>query len=102
MNEPLDARLDLDERAEVHETRNRAAHAVAGFVFFRSSVPRMGLQFLHADCDAVLVGIHVDDAAFDPRTGRRRVRRLVYAMTANLSDVQRRFCAADIYEGAVI
>src|SRR5271169_2050749 len=102
MYQAFDARLDFDKCAEIHEPGNRTSHPLACFVFFRDGIPRMRLKLLHADRDATLVRIDLDDPGFDLLTGGKHVRWLVHTMPGNFADVKQRVCASDIDEGAVI
>src|SRR5271169_5115292 len=85
MYQAFDARLDFDKCAEIHEPGNRTAHPLACFVFFRDGIPRMRLKLLHADRDATLVRIDLDDPGFDLLTGGKHVRWLVHTMPGNFS-----------------
>ncbi len=74
MNQAFDAGLEFHKRAEIGEPGNGAAHALARLVFFGDGVPRMRLQLLHADRNALLVRVDLDDLGFD-LLARRKARR---------------------------
>ena len=102
MNQTLDARLEFDKRAEIREARDGAVHAFAGLIFFGDRVPRMRLKLLHADRNALLVRVDLDDHGFDLLARGKHVRRLVDATPRNFADMQQGIHAADIDERAVI
>src|SRR5580700_7130223 len=104
MNQALDAGLEFDERAEFHQARDRAAHAIAGDELLRHRIPGMRLQLLQADGNAALVGIsrELEDLYFDLLSYREHIRRLVDAAPGDVAHMQQSGAAAQIDESAVI
>src|SRR4029079_15945349 len=65
VNETVDARLDLDERAEAREVANLAGDARADRVAERQHHPRILFGLLHAERDLLLVRIDLEHDGFD-------------------------------------
>ena len=102
MNQAFDARLDLDKRAEIHESRDGAAHSLARGVFSGNGIPRMRLHLLHADGNAMLIGIDLDDLRLNLLAHGEHVRRFVNAMPGNFADVKQRVRSADLDKRPVV
>src|SRR5208282_917539 len=102
MNQTFNAGLDFDERAKVHQPGNSAAYPFACLVFFGHGVPRMRLQLLHADGNAMFVGVDLDDHGLNLLAHGEHVRRFVDTLPGNFADVQQRIGATDIDKRAVI
>ena len=65
VNQAVDARLDLHERAERGEVANLARDARAHGVLHRQHHPRILLGLLHPEGDLLLLGIDLEDDRFD-------------------------------------
>src|SRR6478752_7103199 len=102
MDQALNSGLKLHKRAEIRQARYRAAHALAGLVLFRGGVPGMRQKLLHAERDAALFRIDLEDARFNFLSDGKNVRGLADAAPGDFRDVQQAVDAADIDERAVI
>ena len=65
VNQAVDARLDLDERAEAREVADLAVDARADRVLERQHHPRILLRLLHAERDLLLVRIDLEHHRLD-------------------------------------
>ena len=77
---------------------NLRAHRVLGF----HAVPRVGLQLLHAERDALGVGVDLDDLHLDRVAHRQHLARVDDALPAHVGDVQQAVDAAQVHERAVV
>ncbi len=102
VDQAFNAGLKLHERAKIHEPRDGAAHALAGFVLFRGCIPWMRQKLLHAERDAPLVGINFEHANFNFLADRKHISGLVDAAPGDVRNMQQAVNAADIHERAVI
>ena len=62
---PFHARLQLNERAVVGDVGDRALEACADRILGLDAGPRIGLQLLHAEADALRLGIDAHDLHLD-------------------------------------
>ena len=65
MNEPIDARLDLDERTEAREIAHFSVDSRADGVLEREHHPGILLRLLHAEGNLFFVRIDLEDDRFD-------------------------------------
>src|SRR4051812_41571520 len=94
VNETVDARLDLDERAEAREVPNLAVDARANRVLERQHHPRILLRLLHAGRDLLFVRIDVEHDGFDRLADAHELRRMTnVARPAHFADVHQPFDA---------
>src|SRR6185312_14514602 len=102
VHQALDAGLQLHEGAVVGDVGDAAgelgAHRVLGF----HAVPRVGLELLHAERDALGVGVDLDDLHLDRVAHREHLARVVDALPAHVGDVQQAVDAAEINKRAVV
>src|SRR5215813_1373829 len=61
VNQSFDSGLEFHEGSKVHHTRDDTTHTVADFVLARHGLPRMRLELLRAERNAVLPRIDLDD-----------------------------------------
>src|SRR5215510_1409315 len=88
MNQPIDARLDFDERAEAGEVADLAGDARADRVLERQHHPRILLCLFHAERDLLLVRIDLEDDGFDRLADRDELRGVAdVSCPAHLADV---------------
>ena len=102
MDQALDAGLQLDEGAVVGDVGDAAVEARAGRVFELDAFPGIGLELLHAERDALRLGIEADDLHLDGLADMQRFGRMVDAPPGDVGDMQQAIDAAEIDEGAVI
>ena len=102
MNHAFDARLQFDKRAKIGDPRHLAAHAFAGDVLPCDGVPRMRLQLLHAQRNALSCRLDLQHLRVNLLSHRQHVGRLVDASPGDIADVQQTIDSADIDERAVV
>ena len=102
VHEALDAGLDLDERAVVGDVGDLAEEARARRVAARQADPRVLAQLLHAERDAVLLLVELEDLRRDFVADRQHFRRMLDAAPREIGDVQQAVDAAEVDERAVI
>src|SRR6185437_16356211 len=104
VNQAVDPRFDLDERAEAREVANLAVDARADRVAERQHHPRILLRLLHAERDFFLVRIDLEHDRLDRLADRHQLARMAdVACPAHLADVHQAFNAGlQFYEGTVV
>ena len=102
MDEALDARLELDERAVVGDVGDAALELLADAVAGLDVRPRIFLQLLHAERDAVRLVVDLDDAHLDRLADRQHFARMVDAPPGDVGHVQEAVDAAEIDERAIV
>ena len=80
----------------------RPLKRAADRIFELDALPRIGLELLHAERDALRLGIEADDLHLDGLADMERLGRMVDAAPGDVGDVQQAVDAAQIDEGAVI
>src|ERR1700742_906004 len=102
VDETFDTGLQLHEGAVVGDVGDAAgelgAHRVLGF----HAVPRVGLQLLHAQADALGLGVDLDDLHLDRVAHRQDLAGVRDALPAHVGDVQQAVDAAQVHERAVV
>src|SRR5581483_1184454 len=101
MHQPFDAAFELDESAVVHQADHLALHARADRILFRHRVPGIGGELLHAEGDALLLGIELEHDHLDFLADFDDFRRMVDPPPGHVADVENAVDAAEIDEGAV-
>src|SRR5262249_4547821 len=96
------ARLQFDEGAVIGDVGDLALEAGADRIFRADAFPRIGLQLLHPEADALGVLVDLDDLDRDGLADGKHLRRVRYAPPGNVGDVQQSVDAAQIDEGAVV
>src|SRR5664279_1513606 len=104
VDQPIDARLDLDERAEAREVAHLAVDPRADGILVRQHDPRILLRLLHAERDLLLVRIDLEHHRLDHFADRHELRRVTdVARPAHLADVHESFDARlELDERAVV
>ena len=102
VDEALDARLKLDERAIVGNVGDTALQLLADAVARLDVRPRVFLQLLHAERDAVRLVVDLDDPHLDLLADGQDFARMVDAAPGDVSDVQEAVDAAEIDERAIV
>ena len=102
VDQAFDARLQLHERAVVGDVGHRALEAGADRILGLDAGPRVGLQLLHAEADALRLGVDADDLHLDRVADVDDLARVVDAPPGHVGDVQQAVDAAEIDEGAVV
>ena len=65
MDQAFHAGLQLDERAVIGDVRDLALELRADRIFGVDAFPRIGFELLHAEADALRLGIDADDLHLD-------------------------------------
>jgi hypothetical protein len=102
MHEAFDAGLQLHERTIVGDVGDAARDLVADRIFRFDAFPRIALQLLHAERDAVRLVIDLDDLDLHRLTDGNDFGRVIDAAPGDVGDVQQAVDAAEIDEGAVV
>ena len=102
VDQALDPRLQLHEGAVVGDVGDAAVELGADRVLGFDAVPRVGLQLLHAEADALGLGVDLDDLHLDRVADRQHLGRVVDALPAHVGDVQQAVDAAEVDERAVV
>jgi hypothetical protein len=69
---------------------------------WRRAVPRIAHQLLHAERDALRLGVEADDLHLDLLADGEGFRRMVDALPGDVGDMQQAVDAAQIHERAVV
>ena len=104
VDEAVDALLDADEETEVRDVADLAAHHGADRVALLEQLPRVGLDLLHAERDALGLDVDVEDHGLDDVGQRHDLRRMLDPLRpAHLGDVDEALDAVlELDEGAVV
>src|SRR6202008_4956787 len=102
VHQTLDAGFQLHEGAVVGDVGDPAGELGAHRIFGFHAVPGVGLQLLHAQADALGVGVDLDDLHLDGVAHRQHLARVVDALPAHVGDVQQAVDAAQVHERAVV
>ena len=102
MDQALDAGFQLHEGAVVRDVGDPAGEARSGRVLGFDAVPRIGLQLLHAQADALGVGVDLDDLHLDRVADRQDLAGVRDALPAHVGDVEQAVDAAEVHERAVV
>src|SRR5256886_3060869 len=102
VDQAFDARLELDERAVVGDRHDLALHPRAHGVLRRHVLPRVGLQLLETEADALSLPVDVEDFDFDLLADLHHLGGMRHAPVAHVGDVQQAVHAAQIDERAEI
>src|SRR5690606_25017780 len=102
VDQALDARLDLDERAVIGDVADLAEHAGVGRVAARDVVPRILAQLLQAQADAVALLVVLEHADVQLLADLDHLGRMAHALPGHVGDVQQAVDAAQVHERAVV
>ncbi len=102
MHEAFDAWFQLHERTIVGDVGDLAGELRARRIFRGHAFPRIGLELLHAERDALRLVVDLDDLHGDALADRQNFRRVRNAAPCDVGDMQQAIDAAEIDERAVI
>src|SRR5690606_7111076 len=102
VDEAFDARLQLDERTVVGDVRDSAGDHLADRELGADVLPRIRLELLHAERDAVGFLVDADDLHLDRLTDVEDFGRMVDAAPCHVGDVQQTVDAAEVNERTVV
>ena len=94
--------LELDEGAVVGDVGDAALELDADRVLGLDALPRIGLELLHAERDAVGLVVDPDDLHPDRLADREHLGRVVDAPPGDVGDVEQAVDAAEVDERAVV
>src|SRR2546427_128599 len=102
MDQPLDPRLELDERAVVRDRHHLALHAGAHRVLRGHVLPGVRLQLLQAEADTLALPVDIEDFDLDLLPDMHHLGRVRHAAIAHVRDVEQSVHAAQIDEGTEV
>ena len=102
VDQPFDARLELDERAVVGQADHLAAHARADRVALHHVRPRIGDELLVAERDALGRRVVLEHDHVDLVVDLEELGRMADAAPRHVGDVQQAVDAAEVDERAVV
>src|SRR5690606_1632827 len=102
VDQTLNARLQLHEGAVVGDVGDAAGVLGVDRVLGFDAVPRIRLQLLHAQRDALGVRVDLDDLDLDGVADGQDLRRMRHALPRHVRDVQQAVDAAQVDERAVV
>ena len=102
VDQAFDARLQLDERTVVGDVGDRAGDRACRSGTWADAFPRIGLELLHAERDAVGFLVDADDLDLDRLADGQDFGRMVDAAPCHVGDVQQAVDAAEVDERTVI
>src|SRR3954464_15102407 len=102
VDEALDARLELHERAVVGDVGDAALVARGDRILRLDALPGIVLQLLHAERDAVGLVVDLDDLDLHLLPDIEHLGRMIDAPPGNVGDVEKAVDAAQIHERAVV
>src|SRR3989442_13203196 len=104
VNQPVDPRLDFDERAERREVADLAAQPRADRILLRERHPRILLGLFHPERDLLFSFVHLQHNRLDGLADGDEFRRVAHvARPAHLGDVHQPLDAGlELDEGAVV
>ena len=102
VDQAFDARLELNEGAVVGDVGDSALEARADRILGLDAGPRIGLQLLHAEADALGLRVDAHDLHLDRVADVDDLAWMVDAAPRHVGDVQQAVDAAQVDEGAVV
>ena len=102
MDQAFDAGLEFDERAVVGDVGDAALEPHADRILGLDALPRIGLQLLHAERDAVRLVVDLDDLDLHLLADVEHFGRVIDAAPRDVGDVQQAVDAAEVDERAVV
>src|SRR5687768_16155353 len=102
VHEAFDPRLELDERAVVRDRHDLALHARADRILRGDVLPRIRLQLLQAERDALALPVDVEDLHVELRPDMHELRGMRDAAPRHVGDVEQAVDAAEIDERAEV
>ena len=101
-HQAFDARLQLHEGAVIGDVGDAAAELRTRGVFGGDAIPRIDLELLHAQADALRVGIEADHLHAHGLADGQRLGGVVDPAPGDVGDMQQAVHTAEIDEGAII
>src|SRR3954465_895195 len=88
VDESFDARLELDESAVVRDRDHFATHARADRILLGDILPRIALELLEAERDALAIPIDVENFDFELLADVHHLGRMLNAAVRHVGDVE--------------
>ena len=101
VDQPLDSRLQFDEGAIVGDVGDAPFQLHADRIFRLDALPRIALQLLDAERDALRLVVDADDLDLDGLADRHDLGGVIDAPPSHVGDVQEAVDTAEIDEGAI-
>ena len=102
MNEAFDPGLEFHERAVVRDVGHATLIAGAHGILRLDALPRIVLQLLHAERDAVGLVVDLDDLDLHLLADIEHLGRMIDTPPGDIGHVEKTIDAAEIHEGAVV
>ncbi len=102
VHESFDVRGELDERAIVGDRDHLPRDARADRVLRGDVLPRVTLELLEAERDALALPINVENLHLELRTDRDHLARMLDSAPRHVRDVEQAVDAAEVDEGAEV
>src|SRR5690606_28112713 len=102
VDEAFDARLQFHEGTVVGDVGDPPGVLGADRILGLDAFPRIGLQLLHAQADAVALVVDADDLDLDRLADVEHFGRVVDATPGDVRDVQQTIDAAQIDERTIV
>src|SRR5213592_1371381 len=102
VHQPLDPRLELHERAVVGDRDDLALHPRADGILRRHVLPRVRLELLQPEADALALPVDVEHLHLELLADVHHLGRMRHAAVAHVGDVQQAVHAAQVDEGAEV
>src|SRR5256714_4686228 len=102
VDQALDPRLKLDERAVVRDRDDLALHARAHRVLRGHVLPGVRLQLLQAEADPLALPVDVEDLDLDLLPDVHHLGRVRHAAVAHVGNVEQAVHAPEVDEGAEV
>src|SRR6516162_7883713 len=102
VDQPFDPWLQLNKGAVIGDVGDAAAEPGPGRIFELYTLPRIRLELLHTERDALRLGVEANDLDLYGLADIERLRRVVDAAPGDVGDMQQPIDPAEVYKGAVI
>src|SRR5690625_4977921 len=102
VNQPLDPRLELDESTVIGDVRHAAREDGADRVLDADRLPRIRLELLDAEADALGLLVDADDLHVQRLADRDDLGRMIDAAPCHVGDMEQAVDTAKIHESTVI
>ena len=102
VDQAFDAVLKLNERTVIGDVGDLALDLGANRIALGHDFPRILVQLLHAERDALRLGVDADDLDLDRLADMQHVGRVVDTLPGDVGDMQQAIDAAQVHECAVV